>query len=400
MKHDAFLFLEIFGNIDEKYIEAALQPFPKNTQKDRLRRIGKWAACLVLAAGLLLFAAHRDQVSAAMRKFTAKIAEILQFSNDIHPYTDPIGQSHQKDGITIFLEEVLVSENQLYASIHLEHLDGSAASDFLGVSASDSVCVNGQTYPCLSSGAYRKTDLDAPWNAFVLKWTVGEDVPLQPGASIDLGVQCYSDGGDTDGTTFPFSFTVTQTDLQKTARHINLNQQVKIGAHNAALRAFNQTVLSSSITLECENLCAGADVPFLELTDANGKTYRYFLEKRDGNLFTFQTDVEVPSFDCTWLDARCYILPFGIEQSAPASDSVDAPELVTNPDISALVTSTVAPTSVTSPDASASVTSLDAPAPGTSPDAPELVTSPVANLEKNEATPIGETFRINFLEKP
>ena len=109
MKKDEYSFLELFGNIDDEYIVQALQPWKRQTRRYMVYHIGRKAVYLAFIVMLGLCLAFHDQVHAAVSGFTTMIAEILQISNDLKPYTDVINTTQEKDGISITLNEVILT---------------------------------------------------------------------------------------------------------------------------------------------------------------------------------------------------------------------------------------------------------------------------------------------------
>ena len=117
MKKDEYSFLELFGNIDDEYITQALQPWKGQTRRFMIYHIGRKAACLAIIVMLGLCLAFHDQVSAAVSRFTTMIAEILQVTDDMTSYTDIINTTQEKNGISVTLNEVVLSENALWMEI-------------------------------------------------------------------------------------------------------------------------------------------------------------------------------------------------------------------------------------------------------------------------------------------
>ena len=134
MKKDEYSFLELFGNIDDEYIVQALQPWKRQTRRYMVYHIGRKAVCLAFIVMLGLCLAFHDHVHAAVSRFTTMIAEILQ-SNDLEPYTDVINTTQEKDGISITLNEVILTNNSLLVSVNL---DAETEYDGIGISVGES----------------------------------------------------------------------------------------------------------------------------------------------------------------------------------------------------------------------------------------------------------------------
>ena len=101
--------------------------------------------------------AFHDQVYAAVSRFTTMIAEILQISNDLEPYTGVINTTQEKDGISITLNEVILTNNSLLVSVNL---DAEAEYDVIGISVGESISIKVREYACDSSRVYQKQNLE------------------------------------------------------------------------------------------------------------------------------------------------------------------------------------------------------------------------------------------------
>ena len=175
MKKDEYSFLELFGNIDDEYIVQELQPWKRQTRRYMVYHIGRKAVCLAFIVMLGLCLAFHDQVHAAVSRFTTMIAEILQISNDLEPYTDVINTTQEKDGISITLNEVILTNNSLLVSVNL---DAETEYDGIGISVGESIKINGREYACDSSRVYQKQNLEEKKHQYVVEWIYDEGVPL------------------------------------------------------------------------------------------------------------------------------------------------------------------------------------------------------------------------------
>ena len=210
MKKDEYSFLELFGNIDDEYIVQALQPWKRQTRRYMVYHIGRKAVCLAFIVMLGLCLAFHDQVHAAVSRFTTMIAEILQISNDLEPYTDVINTTQEKDGISITLNEVILTNNSLLVSVNL---DAETEYDGIGISVGESIKINGREYACDSSRVYQKQNLEEKKHQYVVEWIYDEGVPLTKKADIELGIVVHKQIEDMDGETFTFAFSASKEEL-------------------------------------------------------------------------------------------------------------------------------------------------------------------------------------------
>ena len=87
-----YTFLELFGDIDEKFIYEASRPWKKQVIiKYRLLKTAVAGFILLfLAAGAMT---HQEEVKAAWKQFTSWIGTALGLSEDVSSYTDMIGKT-------------------------------------------------------------------------------------------------------------------------------------------------------------------------------------------------------------------------------------------------------------------------------------------------------------------
>lgn len=163
--------MELFGNIDDEYIVQALQPWKRQTRRYMVYHIGRKAVCLAFIVMLGLCLAFHDQVHAAVSRFTTMIAEILQISNDLEPYTDVINTTQEKDGISITLNEVILTNNSLLVSVNL---DAETEYDGIGISVGESIKIMVENMHVIHQGfirnkIWKKKNINMLWNGFMMK---------------------------------------------------------------------------------------------------------------------------------------------------------------------------------------------------------------------------------------
>ena len=316
MKKDEYSFLELFGNIDEEYIVQALQPWKRQTRRYMVYHIGRKAACLAIIVMLGFCLAFHDQVYAAISRFTTMIAEILQISSDLAPYTDVINTTQEKNGISITLNEVILTENSLLVSVNL---DAEDEYDGVGISAGENIKINGSEYACDSSSVYQKQNLEENGNQYVVEWIYDDGVPLTKKADIEIGIVVHKQIEDIEGETVTFAFSASKEELQKDTIHLKLDRRIRLEEKEAVIREFSINSVTSSLKLECDKLSLGKNQYYVEITDMQGNKFLYSLVKKEGEMFTFQNDGDIPAPDSKWLDGQIYALLYDVENT----DTVD-----------------------------------------------------------------------------
>ena len=123
MKKDELTFLELFGNIEETYVDSALQPWKVCRGQHRIYHLGRKVACLVFIAMLGFCVAFHDQVHAAIKRFTTMIGEGFWIKKDLSAYTEIIGQTQTKNGVAVSLNEVILDDHKLLISFHVDPME-------------------------------------------------------------------------------------------------------------------------------------------------------------------------------------------------------------------------------------------------------------------------------------
>lgn len=318
MKKDEYSFLELFGNIDDEYINTALQPWRGQEKRYVVYHIGRKVACIAIIVMLGFCLTFHSQVSAAISKFSTMIAEILQISNDLEPYTDVINTTQEKDGISITLNEVILTENSLLVSVNLNDKEEYSG---VGISAGENIKINGSEYECDSSRVYQKQTLEGKDKQYVIEWIYDDAVPLTKKADIELGIVVHKQMEDIEGETFTFAFSASKEELQKNTVNLQLDQKISLNGDEAVIKEFSINNVTSSLELESDKFYPEEKQYYVEITDMQGDKYRYSLVKREDKLFTFQNDGDIPSLDNEWLEGQIFTLPYAYD--VENKDSID-----------------------------------------------------------------------------
>ena len=232
--------------------------------------------------------------------------------------TDVINTTQEKDGISITLNEVILTNNSLLVSVNL---DAETEYDGIGISVGESIKINGREYACDSSRVYQKQNLEEKKHQYVVEWIYDEGVPLTKKADIELGIVVHKQIEDMDGETFTFAFSASKEELQKNTVHLNLNQVISLSEGEAVIRDFSINNVTSSLKLESDKFYPEEKQYYVEITDMQGDKYRYSLVKEDDKLFTFQNDEDIPSSNSEWLDGQIFALSYA--HDAENKDSMD-----------------------------------------------------------------------------
>ena len=131
-ERDSLTFLSLMDTIDDSYIQDALRPWNNSGHSAlcqraragrphhvRFRRLCFFSLLMIflLFAGILY--QYPEEIKAGWEKISTKIEEILGIKKDIFPYTDVIHTSVTHNGLTVTLEEVILSQDELLVAYTL-----------------------------------------------------------------------------------------------------------------------------------------------------------------------------------------------------------------------------------------------------------------------------------------
>lgn len=317
MREDRFKFLEAMGNIDDELIYHSCQPWQENRGRKILAfHPVKTAVCAMLILALCLTGIFHPQVKAAIRHFTTKIAEIMGVSNDLLPYTDIIGASQTKEGVTVTLEEVILAENHLYAALRLDWEDGVKLGKDMwspDIGIEHEMKFNGVGITAVSSGIWTpEMEAGAGNSQNVLATFVYNDDSLPYDIrEIELDMQVFlTDGFQGEGIPFTFHFATSKEELQKDTFSMPIDFELKAGSGVALrLQKFQFNQVFSQISARPNELFYEKmfEEGYILLgTDSEGNPLRYEISGGIEDNLIFECIGTLPSADSEWIELQLY----------------------------------------------------------------------------------------------
>ena len=104
-------FLDLMGEIDEKFVYEASLPWKKRNVNLKLK-LAKIAAAGVVIALLIGGLGHPHEIKAAWEQITSWIQTALGINENVESYIDSVGKTITKNGVSITLDEIAANRSR------------------------------------------------------------------------------------------------------------------------------------------------------------------------------------------------------------------------------------------------------------------------------------------------
>ena len=229
-----FKTLELIGDLDDKYIYEASKPWKKQHRFFHIQRSWKTAVAgiiLLIMVGCTL--RYQEDVKAALQRVTSWIGQALGIKNgDTDSYTNVVGKSISRDGITITLNEIVMDSKNLWiAYSDSEDSDADVKDAVEDKLLYTEVCINGQE---IQQGLGQRTVNAFSENPITVEdFTIGEEVNTEGTVNIEFKVWPIAmDDADTwedvqkiqaDIEPYTFKLKTSKEELEKNTVDLNRN---------------------------------------------------------------------------------------------------------------------------------------------------------------------------------
>jgi len=301
-----FKTLELIGDLDDKYIYEASKPWKKQHRFSRMQRKWKIAAAgiiLLITAGCTL--KYQEDVKAALQRVTSWIGQALGIENgDTDSYTNVVGKSISRDGITITLNEIVMDSKNLWiAYSDSEDLDADMKDAVEDKLLYTEVCINGQE---IQQGLGQRTVNAFSENPITVEdFTIGEEVNTEGTVNIEFKVwsiamsdaETWENIQKIQANTQPYTFklTTSKEELEKNTVDINLDQNIKFDSNILNLTEFRWNPFESTIYGTYDGTVYIDSDYYLIGTDDQGNKICYQETGRNGEETAFQQTID-PEF--------------------------------------------------------------------------------------------------------
>ena len=301
-----FKTLELIGDLDDKYIYEASKPWKKQHRFSRMQRKWKIAAAgiiLLITAGCTL--KYQEDVKAALQRVTSWIGQALGIENgDTDSYTNVVGKSISRDGITITLNEIVMDSKNLWiAYSDSEDLDADMKDAVEDKLLYTEVCINGQE---IQQGLGQRTVNAFSENPITVEdFTIGEEINTEGTVNIEFKVwsiamsdaETWENIQKIQANTQPYTFklTTSKEELEKNTVDINLDQNIKFDSNILNLTEFRWNPFESTIYGTYDGTVYIDSDYYLIGTDDQGNKICYQETGRNGEETAFQQTID-PEF--------------------------------------------------------------------------------------------------------
>ena len=323
-----FKTLELIGDLDDKYIYEASRPWKKQHRFFHIQRKWKIAAAgiiLLITAGCTL--KYQEDVKAALQRVTSWIGQALGIENgDTDSYTNVVGKSISRDGITITLNEIVMDSKNLWIAYSdsedlndKNHTGKEQTKKDLTSQDTDSdiqntiedkilfteVRINGQE---IQQGLGQRTvnNNDLSENSITVEdFTIGEEINTEGTVNIEFKVwpiamadaETWENIQKIQANTQPYTFklTTSKEELEKNTVDINLDQNIKFDSNILNLTEFRWNPFESTIYGTYHGTVYIDSDYYLIGTDDQGNKICYQETGRNGEETAFQQTID-PEF--------------------------------------------------------------------------------------------------------
>ncbi len=316
MSKDDMLFLKVFGDIDDFFIEQSFVAWnPKNNTF--FWKYHKKIACVILGILFATVCIFHTEVQATLKKATTLLGEILNIKEDISSYTEIKNIPITKNGLTLTLKEVVLDKNQLLILVSKKFEDEKENTN---IELSYSVKINGKEAKICKSCI---TD-DAPdkiAEQYVVGYYLTDDMKIRNPAQIEAIFTANRVSDNSKIGTYKFNFTASWEELEKNTIRMPINQSIILPEKSELkLSDFTWNNVESNIVGECDNLLLGYEY-YLSGQDNNGKQVTYTLLSYENSqaIFVNEEDKQISS-SATSVELQLYRQSLGTLLSSSEDD--------------------------------------------------------------------------------
>ena len=236
-------FLDLMGEIDEKFVYEASLPWKKRNVNLKLK-LAKIAAAGVVIALLIGGLGHPHEIKAAWEQITSWIQTALGINENVESYIDSVGKTITKNGISITLDEIAADKENLWVAIS-DNINASKEKETILLTE---VEINGKVAQL--DGTYALEKKENGTDGQVCHYRLEDTTIKDNTADIKMRVWLFDptemDTADTDD--YILEFLSNWEELEKNTINVNVNKKIKISPNqNLTISKMSLNDLASTI---------------------------------------------------------------------------------------------------------------------------------------------------------
>lgn len=245
-------FLDLMGEIDEKFVCEASLPWKKRNVNLKLK-LAKIAAAGVVIALLIGGLGHPHEIKAAWEQITSWIQTALGINENVESYIDSVGKTITKNGISITLDEIAADKENLWVAIS-DNINDSKEKETILLTE---VEINGKAAQL--DGTYALEKKENGTDGQVCHYRLEDTTIIDNTADIKMKVWLFDptemDTADTEDTDdYIFEFSSNWEELEKNTINVNVNKKIKISPNqNLTISKMSLNDLASTIYGNLDN---------------------------------------------------------------------------------------------------------------------------------------------------
>ena len=245
-------FLDLMGEIDEKFVYEASLPWKKRNVNLKLK-LAKIAAAGVVIALLIGGLGHPHEIKAAWEQITSWIQTALGINENVESYIDSVGKTITKNGISITLDEIAADKENLWVAIS-DNINDSKEKETILLTE---VEINGKAAQL--DGTYALEKKENGTDGQVCHYRLEDTTIKDNTADIKMKVWLFDptemDTADTEDTDdYIFEFSSNWEELEKNTINVNVNKKIKISPNqNLTISKMSLNDLASTIYGNLDN---------------------------------------------------------------------------------------------------------------------------------------------------
>lgn len=304
MEKNNLEFLELFGEIDDDLIRDAGKDWNKKAEKQIHRGIAVKAACIFLIAVISVCSLFGPQVKGAIEEAGAWFRKIWSLQKDLSSYTETVDTSLTKDGITLTLKEVILTDRAIYAAVIMETEEKEVI-----FSSAHSLKINGEEC-ILKSTAVSQGNDPLTENQYILECVLEENTVPDMISDVELCLNVYPTDEDWEhdhAVPFTFAFSASREELEKGTVRKSLDQVIEIqpGSY-VRLTDFYLNDICSEVHARKEKLSEKYGELYLEGEDDLGNWVLYYSFPDEEGFSTWTGAGNLPSIESEWVELQLW----------------------------------------------------------------------------------------------